>query len=102
MQNVLDPVIDQLRGVWRFRWAALGIAWAVSIIGWLMLFAMPDMYEAKARVYVDTRTPLKPLLTGVAAEQDVESQLVMVRSALLGVPNLERVAREADLLVRAD
>jgi polysaccharide chain length determinant protein (PEP-CTERM system associated) len=34
----------------------------------------------------------------VAAEQDVESQIVMVRQALLGKPNLERVAVDAGLL----
>jgi len=94
-------VLDELRGAWRFRWVALAVAWGVSVVGWVVVFSMPDMYEAKARVYVDTRTPLRPLLTGVAAEQDVESQIVMVRQALLGGPHLERVAREADLLVRA-
>ena len=101
MQNVLDQVMDELRGTWRFRWVAVAVAWGASVVGWLVVFSMPDMYEAKARVYVDTRTPLRPLLTGVAAEQDVESQIVMVRQALLGGPNLERVAREADLFVRA-
>ncbi len=59
------------------------------------------MYESNARVYVDTRTALRPLLQGVAVDQDVESQLIMVRQGLLGRPNLERVAREADLFVRA-
>lgn len=101
MQNIVDQVMDELRGTWRFRWVALAVAWAVSVVGWIAVFTMPDLYEAKARVYVDTRTPLRPLLTGVAADQDVESQIIMVRQALLGGPNLERVAREADLLVRA-
>jgi len=100
--NIVDQVMDELRGTWRFRWVALGIAWAVSITGWVVVFSMPDMYEARARVYVDTRTPLRPLLAGVAADQDVESQIVQVRQALLGGPNLERVANEADLLLRAE
>ncbi|MBX3703180.1 MAG: hypothetical protein KF822_05350 [Steroidobacteraceae bacterium] len=101
MQNILDMVLDELRGAWRYRWVAIACAWGVSVIGWFVVFSMPDLYEAKARVYVDTRTPLRPLLTGVAADQDVESQIVMVRQALLGGPHLERVAREADLLLRA-
>lgn len=93
--------MDELRGTWRFRWLALAIAWGVSLVGWMVVYSMPDMYEAHARVYVDTRTPLRPLLAGIAADQDVESQIVMVRQALLGAPHLERVAREADLLGRA-
>jgi len=100
--NIVDQVMDELRGTWRFRWVALSVAWAISIAGWVVVFSMPDMYEARARVYVDTRTPLRPLLAGVAADQDVESQIIMVRQALLGGPNLERVANEADLLLQAE
>ncbi|MGE0388380.1 MAG: XrtA system polysaccharide chain length determinant [Gammaproteobacteria bacterium] len=102
MLNIVDQLMDELRGTWRFRWVALAVAWGVSVVGWFVVFSMPDMYEARARVYVDTRTPLRPLLQGVAADQDVEAQLVMVRQALLGGPNLERVAQGADLLVRAN
>lgn len=98
MQEILDRILDELRGIWRHRWTGLAIAWAVSLLGWFVVFTMPNLYEAKARVYVDTRTPLRPLLAGVAADQDVEAQMVMVRQALLGGPNLERVAREAGLL----
>lgn len=101
MLSIVEQVVDELRGTWRYRWVALAIAWGISLVGWVAVFAIPDEYEAKARVYVDTRTPLRPLLEGVAADQDVEAQIVMVRQALLGGPNLERVAREADLLVRA-
>ena len=90
MMNIVDQVMDELRGTWRFRWVALSVAWAISLAGWVVVFSMPDMYEARARVYIDTRTPLRPLLAGVAADQDVESQIIMVRQALLGGPNLER------------
>lgn len=98
MLRVVEQAMDELRGAWRYRWLAIGIAWAASIVGWLLIYSTQDMYEARARVYVDTRTPLRPLLEGVAAEQDVESQLVMVRQALLGGPHLESVAREAGLI----
>ena len=96
--KILDQVMDELRGAWRFRWIALAVAWGISVLGWLVVYSMPDVYEAHARVYIDTRTPLRPLLAGVAADQDVESQIVRVRQALLGKPNLERVAQKADLL----
>jgi polysaccharide chain length determinant protein (PEP-CTERM system associated) len=98
MMKIVDMIRDELLGVWRFRWIALTIAWSISILGWLFVYSMPDVYEAWSRVYVNTRTPLRPLLTGVAAEQDVESQIVMVRQALLGKPNLERVALDARLI----
>jgi polysaccharide chain length determinant protein (PEP-CTERM system associated) len=101
VNDILTKVIDELKGAWRYRWAALGVAWAVSVLGWVVVLSLPDRYQATARVYVDTRTALRPLLQGVAVDQDVESQLIMVRQALLGRPNLERVAQEADLLLAA-
>lgn len=102
MNGMVDQVIEEVRGAWRFRWLAMSAAWAVCIAGWLFVFSMPDMYEASAKVFVDTRTALRPLLQGIAVESDVDSQLNMVKQAMLGRPQLERVARETDLDMRAD
>ncbi|HEV7609496.1 MAG TPA: XrtA system polysaccharide chain length determinant [Steroidobacteraceae bacterium] len=102
MNQAVGKVIDELRGAWRFRWLAMIAAWAICIAGWLVVFAMPDMYGATAKVYVDTRSVLGPLLDKLTVRPDVESQLTMVRQALLGRPQLERVARETDLDLRAE
>lgn len=96
MQAILDQVLDILRGVWRFRWPAMIAAWAVCLVGWLGVLAMPDMYQANARVFVDTRTALTPVIQGIAIGQDVNAQLNYVSQSLLGGPQLERMAREAD------
>lgn len=97
MDAMLQMVLQELRGAWRFRRYALGAAWAVCLAGWAFVFTIPESYEARARVFVDTRTALKPLLQGLAVDQDVDSQLNMVRQALLSRPNLQTVARETDL-----
>jgi polysaccharide chain length determinant protein (PEP-CTERM system associated) len=102
MSQAVEKVVNELRGAWRFRWLAMAVAWAVCVIGWLVVFAMPDMYGATAKVYVDTRSVLGPLLDKLTVRPDVESQLTMVRQALLGRPQLERVARETDLDLRAE
>ncbi len=102
MSQVVDQVIDELRGAWRFRWLAMAAAWVVCLGGWLFVFAMPDMYEATAKVYVDTRSVLGPLLDKLTVRTDVDSQLTLVRQAMLGRPQLERVARETDLDLRAE
>lgn len=101
MQEILDKLRAELRGAWRFRWRGLIVAWIVCLAGWIGVLALPDTYEARARVYVNTETMLKPLLRGIAVEPDVDQRLNMVRQALLGRPNLEKVAREADLDLRA-
>jgi uncharacterized protein involved in exopolysaccharide biosynthesis len=59
MNQALDKVVDELRGAWRFRWLAMGLAWVVCLVGWLVVFSMPDMYQASSRVFVDSRTAVK-------------------------------------------
>lgn len=101
MQEILDKVRAGLRGAWRFRRYGLAAAWVVCAVGWLFVLAIPNTYESRARVYVNTETMLKPLLQGIAVEPDVDQRLNIVRQALLGRPNLEKVARETDLDLRA-
>ncbi|MGA7538456.1 MAG: Wzz/FepE/Etk N-terminal domain-containing protein, partial [Steroidobacteraceae bacterium] len=98
MSTKLDPLFDELRGAWRFRWAALFAALAVAIIGWLIIFALPDRYQAQAEVLVDTRTALKPVLQGLATNQDVNVQLNYVRQALLASPQLSSFALRTGIM----
>jgi polysaccharide chain length determinant protein (PEP-CTERM system associated) len=100
-QELVNQVLDEIRGAWRFRWWGLAAAWALCVIGWLFVLRIPDTYEASARVFVDTRSILRPLLEGLAVNPDVASGLDLVRAALLSRPNIEKVARETDLDLRA-
>lgn len=98
MNPIVNQVLDEVRGAWRFRWLAVFCASAVAAAGWLIVFALPDRYEAAASIFVDTRTPLKPVLQGLNVEQDVDSQLNFVRQSLLAGPQLQRVAREGGVI----
>ena len=97
MQGAIDSILSELRGAWRFRRYALVTAWAVCILGWLVVYLIPNRYEAYARVNVDTRTALRPLLEGIAVSQDVESQLNLMKQSLLGRANLDKVASKVGL-----
>jgi polysaccharide chain length determinant protein (PEP-CTERM system associated) len=101
MQDLLQQFLDHLRGLWRFRYWALLATWIACLVGWLVVLALPPVYQASARVYVDTSAVLKPLLEGIAVDQDVNSQLNFVQQALLSRPQLETVIREADLDLKA-
>jgi polysaccharide chain length determinant protein (PEP-CTERM system associated) len=98
MKQELDRVIDDIRGAWRFRWMALGAAAAVALIGWTIVFALPDRYAADARVFVDTRTALKPALQGLTTDQNVDAQINYVRQSLLEGPQLEAIAKRTGVL----
>jgi polysaccharide chain length determinant protein (PEP-CTERM system associated) len=98
VKRELDRLIDELRSLWRFRWAALVTAFCVATVGWIVIFALPDRYEASARVFVDTRTALKPALQGLTTDQNVDAELNYVRQALLEGPQLEQIAKDTGVL----
>lgn len=98
MTPALDQIFDDLRSAWRFRWFALAAAFGVALIGWIVVFALPDRYAADARVFVDTGTALKPVLKGLALDQDVDGQINYVRQSLLEGPQLERIAKDTGVL----
>ena len=101
MYAIVENVLDQARGAWRYRWLAMLTSWAVCIVGWLAVMLMPDTYEASARVFVDTRTTLNQVTAGIGVESNIDTQLQRIRQALLGGPQLEKVARETQLDVNA-
>lgn len=101
MKQLIEQVSDEVRSAWRFRWAALSVAAAVAVVGWAGVFALPDRYEANARVFVDTHTALKPVLQGLTVEQDVDAQLNFVRQSLLSGPQLQKVAEQSGVLTPA-
>ncbi|HEU4654417.1 MAG TPA: XrtA system polysaccharide chain length determinant [Steroidobacteraceae bacterium] len=98
MQELLEQVLDQVRGAWRYRRYAVITAWIVAVLGWAVLFTMRDVYQASTRVFVDTKTALKPVLQGLTLDQDVNAQLNLVRQSLLSQPQLQPVAQEIGLI----
>jgi polysaccharide chain length determinant protein (PEP-CTERM system associated) len=97
MNEIMVMVYSYARALWRRRWLAIVVAWAVCALGWFVVLTLPDRYQATARVYVDARTALRPVLEGIAIEEDYDSQLALVREALLSRPQLEAVARATNL-----
>ena len=70
MQQLIDQILDYLRGMWQRRWIGLAVAWVVVIAGTVWVFRLPDQYEASARVYVDTQSMLRPLMSGMTVIPD--------------------------------
>jgi polysaccharide chain length determinant protein (PEP-CTERM system associated) len=100
MQEILQQALVSLRGMWKFRWPGLVVAWVTAIVGVVVVMKIPDQYEASARIYVDTDTILKPLMAGLTVQPNVEQQIGMLSRTLLSRPNLEKLIRMADLDLR--
>jgi polysaccharide chain length determinant protein (PEP-CTERM system associated) len=100
--ELLNKILNEVRGAWRFRLYALLTAWVVCLIGWTAISLKPDLYRSTARVFVDPRTPLSPVLSGLTIHQDVQAQFNLVRQSLWSRPVLERIAEQAGLFERAE
>lgn len=101
LHELLQYVLLEARAAWRYRWRALIVAWGVMIVGSLLVFSLPNKYEATAQVYADTDALTNPLLHGVAVQPDVRERLQVVTHTLLSRPNLETVADRTGLSLRA-
>jgi polysaccharide chain length determinant protein (PEP-CTERM system associated) len=97
IQELIARILGEIRGAWRFRWYGLAAAWVFCLLGWTWAIMQPNVYEANARVYVDSSSALRPILNNQIVRPDFETQLAYVRQALLGREHLERVVRENDL-----
>jgi polysaccharide chain length determinant protein (PEP-CTERM system associated) len=97
MDELIAEITTAARGMWRHRWMGLIVAWIATAIGSAIVMSVPDKYEASARIFVDTQSILKPLMTGLAVQPNVDQQVVMLSRTLISRPNVEKLIRMADL-----
>jgi polysaccharide chain length determinant protein (PEP-CTERM system associated) len=91
MDDLFRQTSTILIAMWQRRWVGVAVAWAVALAGMVMVVFIKDRYEASARVFVDTQTVLKPLMTGLAFQPDVDQQVRMLARTLISRPNVERL-----------
>lgn len=92
-----QPVLRGLNGLWRRRWLAVAVAWCAAIAGLAALWLVPDKYESRAQVFVQTETILEPVLNGFTARPDYSRRVEVMRLQLLTRPNVEEIIRRAGL-----
>src|SRR5690348_16079154 len=100
MEELTTQLLVYLKGVWKYRWIAVSAAWIVAITGWVIVYKMPNDYQASARIYVDTQNVLKPLMAGMTISPDLQQQVSIMSRTLISRPNVERVVRMVDLDIK--
>ncbi len=98
MNDLLNEILGLLKKAWRFRWWGLAAAWAFCMVGWAVVSMQQPVYEASARVYVDTKSMLRALLDEQIVDTTLDEQLGFVREAMLGSTQLEVIAREVGFI----
>ena len=97
MQEQLYEILSYLKGALKYKWVAIIIAWVICLSGWLYVSAMPNKYSSQAKVHVETRTMLRPLLSGMTVESDVRGLLRVMQQLMFTKGNLEQIIKLSDL-----
>ena len=100
MEELTTQLLVYLKGVWKYRWIAVSAAWIIAIAGWIIVYKLPNDYQASARIYVDTQNVLKPLMAGMTISPDLQQQVSIMSRTLISRPNVERVVRMIDLDIK--
>src|SRR5512143_459706 len=98
MDQLIEDALSTLRGMWRRRWYGVLAAWVVAVVGAAAVSRIPDRFAAEARVYVDTKSVLRPLMRDLAVEPDLEQTIGMLSRTLITRPNVESLINKAQLL----
>ena len=102
VREAVAQIADVLSGMWTYRWLALAVSWIAAIVAVTIALRIPNQYEASARIYVDTQSILKPLMSGLAIQPNIDQQVAMLSRTLISRPNVEKLVRMADLDLKND
>ncbi len=95
MNSIYDELRSAIHSVWNRRWLALAVAWAVCLIGWLVVAMVPNTYESRARIFVQLDDALAEQI-GIGL-QDRRRNIDRVQQTLTSAVNLEKVVRSTRL-----
>lgn len=91
MNSIYDELRAALHSIWHRRWLALAVAWAVCLLGWLVVAMVPNSYESRARIFVQLDDALAEQI-GIGVN-DRRRDIERVRQTLTSAVNMEKVVR---------
>jgi polysaccharide chain length determinant protein (PEP-CTERM system associated) len=94
MNGLYDEFRVALHSVWTRRWLVLAVAWAICILGWLVIASIPNRYDSRARLLVEVNQILPDAPSGMSDRQQIDQ----IRETLTSARNLEKVAATTGLL----
>lgn len=89
MDQLIPQILEIARAMWKRRWFGIAVAWLVAVLGAAGLAMVRDRFEATARVYVDTKSVLRPLMRDLAVEPDLDQTVGLLARTLITRPNVE-------------
>lgn len=97
MTSLLDEAKIVLHGIWQRRWIALAVAWALCLLGWLVVSLIPNAYESRARIQVEINDVVPDASSNPL---DRQRQFDQLKQAIASTRNLELVAVASGMVPR--
>ena len=97
MQQELTEVYFYLKGTLKYKRVAIMFGLLLCISGWAFVFMMPDKFESKAKVHIDSSTIIRPLMRGMVIDPDVSALIRIIQQLMFTRPNLEKVIELSQL-----
>ncbi|NOV28394.1 XrtA system polysaccharide chain length determinant [Methylomonas sp. ZR1] len=91
MQQDLSEVYFYLKGTLKYKRLAIVFALVVCSAAWAYIFMMPDKFESKAKVHIDSATVIRPLMRGMVIEPDISALIRIIQQLMFTRPNLEKI-----------
>lgn len=89
-------IYQEMLRAWPNRWLGFGIALVIASIVALVVTVMPDQYQSKAKVYINSAVVLEPLLQGLSVADDAENRVRLLRvlqTTLVNKDNVDRLIK---------
>ena len=97
MLDQFSEILYFAKGIVRHKWIITITACIVCIGGWTFVYKMPDVYKSSAKVHVDTRSMLRPLLRGLAIQSDVRGLISIMKKLMFTQDNMLKIAETAGM-----
>lgn len=97
MQQEFTEVYFYIKGTLKYKRVALLFALLVCISGWVFVYTMPDKFESKAKVHIDSSTVIRPLMRGMVIEPNVAALIRIIQQLMFTRPNLEKIIELSQL-----
>src|SRR5262245_46027751 len=96
VEELVVLITSVLYGMWRYRWVSLLVAWSICAVGWTAVYAMPDVYSASTRIYIDAESMIKRVVGDLTVSGNMMTEINILTRAMKSRPQLEKTARMAD------
>jgi len=91
MQQDLSEIYFYVKGMLKYRRVAILVMLFVCTCAWLYVFLMPNKFESKAKVHIDSATVIRPLMRGMVIDPDVSAMIRIIQQLMFTRPNLEKI-----------